>query len=707
MCLTKDERLVLLTGSGMLLRTFSTAAAPEPNLSPPSPKISLKKLYDQTAVRLPLGALFLSVSAAAATNEVACSNGVVAFGLGVGRGLETATDLAELALAKAEAVLGIVRAKRRRKSLDAFKMYCGGERSSVQLPKADKRSGGVNELIEAFRRRFTSLNVSERNGSDEGDTAWKATALKTDVGGATPELSLFYLKHTYLLSLLLLGRERRRRQGKRQWRRLTDKLGDLLLGCLEIELDSRAELRQSKAAAQIFQMLEAARAADEGQRHFRFFLGLVSGFARRACAHGGTTAAGVFLAVERMVSSAAAAYPQVSKAGLKKLFLPECYRAIHEKAGARRELAVLSKIQMLFQLLGISLAPGPPQRERNRASLAFYQGQYAKAVFHWTREVVNPKTGREVKEARLRSILYTLFQTKAVPELLLFLNWAHERELPGLPALLGAFLGVVADCHSGGDEVRLPLPPETIGKSSATSFFHGKRFLSAAMSAFPGVFGRSAIFRMALASGNAACCRAMCRNTKPRWSDKFLTELILEIQNHQSKGRADIAAASGKAIKTFLAEIDFHRAPDKNLAADLMSLSACLPGLEYVKSEVGASIESLLECAEELLARCELVDVGESSGCDYDDEEEFDGTEKEKECRAALGAAVKWLEVLFRSGLAPDFSSAQCPPDTKAFSAAGGNLTFFRLVCIKHALRYVELSLYIWLSKYFGQAFSF
>ena len=684
-CLTKDERLVLLTGSGMLLRTFSTAAAREPNLSPPAPKISLKKLYDQTAVRLPIGALFLSVSAAAATNDVACSNGVVAFGLGVGRGLETATDLAELALAKAEAVLVIVRAKRRRKSLDAFEMHRGGERTSVQLPKADKRSG-VNQLIEAFRRRFTSRNVDGRSGLDEGDTAWKVAALKTDVGGATLERSLFYLKHTYLLSLLLLGRERRRRrQGRRQWRRLTDKLGDLLLGCLQIELDSGAELRQSKAAAQIFQMLEAARAADEGQRHFRFFLGLISGFARGACAHGGTSAAAAFLAVERMVSSAAAAYPKVSKAGLKKLFLPECYRAIHEKAGARRELAVLSKIQMLFQLLGISLAPGPPQRARSRASLAFYKGQYAKAVFHWTREVVNPKTEREVKEARLLSILYTLFQTSAVPELLLFLNWAYERELPGFPALLGAFLNVVGDCHSGSDEVRLPLPPETIGKPTASSFFHGKRFLTEALSAFPGVFARSAIFRIALASGNAACCRAMCRNTKPRWNDKFLIELILEIEDQQSKGGADIAAASGKATKFFLTEINFHRAPNKSLATDLMSLSACLPGLEHVKSEVGASIESLLQSAEDLLSRCQLVDVG-SSGCDYDDEEEFDDTEREKECRVSLGTAVKWLEVLFRSGLAPDFA-AQCPTDAEAFSAAGGDWTFFRLVRVKHTLR--------------------
>ena len=46
-----------------------------------------------------------------------------------------------------------------------------------------------------------------------------------------------------------------------------------------------------------------------------------------------------------------------------------CYRAIHEKAGLTRELAVLSKIQLLFQLLGTSLVPeqGGNSIEKNLA----------------------------------------------------------------------------------------------------------------------------------------------------------------------------------------------------------------------------------------------------------------------------------------------------------------------------------------------------
>ena len=71
-------------------------------MSPPAPKISLKKLYDPTAVRLPIGALFLSVSTGGGENEVVCSNGVLLFGFSLGRGLETAMDLAELVLSKAE-----------------------------------------------------------------------------------------------------------------------------------------------------------------------------------------------------------------------------------------------------------------------------------------------------------------------------------------------------------------------------------------------------------------------------------------------------------------------------------------------------------------------------------------------------------------------------------------------------------------------------
>ena len=77
------------------------------------------------------------------------------------------------------------------------------------------------------------------------ETAWKSTTLKLDVSGATLDLILFYLKHIYLLSLLLLGRDRGRRGGRRQWRRLSDRLSGLLLDCMELELDSGVDLRDS------------------------------------------------------------------------------------------------------------------------------------------------------------------------------------------------------------------------------------------------------------------------------------------------------------------------------------------------------------------------------------------------------------------------------------------------------------------------------
>ena len=51
------------------------------------------------------------MSAGGSKNDIACSNGVVMFGFSVGRGLETAADLAELMLSKAEVVLGIVKVR--------------------------------------------------------------------------------------------------------------------------------------------------------------------------------------------------------------------------------------------------------------------------------------------------------------------------------------------------------------------------------------------------------------------------------------------------------------------------------------------------------------------------------------------------------------------------------------------------------------------
>ena len=135
--------------------------------------------------------------------------------------------------------------------------------------------------------------------------------------------SVFQAKN--LLFIESSPRGRRGRGCRREWRRLTEKLCDLLLDCVELELDSGVELRESKAVSQMFQMLEAAR-SDEGQRHLRFFLRLINNFAKRSCSHKSNSAAMCFLAVEQMVSSVAAAYPRVSKSSLKKTFLPECYR---------------------------------------------------------------------------------------------------------------------------------------------------------------------------------------------------------------------------------------------------------------------------------------------------------------------------------------------------------------------------------------------
>ena len=114
-------------------------------------------------------------------------------------------------------------------------------------------------------------------------------------------------------------------------------------------------------------------------------------------------------------------------------------------------------------------------------------------------------------------------------ELLLFLNWSYEKELPGFRRLLSAFLDVVAMCQSGDDVVRLPLPPETSAKSSAT-FLSGKRFLSDAIAAFPRVFSKSSLIKIALISGDAACTRSMCQYSHSRWSDVLLVEMILDIQ---------------------------------------------------------------------------------------------------------------------------------------------------------------------------------
>ena len=78
----------------------------------------------------------------------------------------------------------------------------------------------------------------------------------------------------------------------------------------------------------------------------------------------------------------------------------------------------------------------------SRASLAFYKGQLAKAIFLWTREVLNPKTALETKEARLLSILYTLFHTRSVP----------GRQFNGIQIIWLLFLGPFLTLFDAGSK---------------------------------------------------------------------------------------------------------------------------------------------------------------------------------------------------------------------------------------------------------------
>ena len=76
--------------------------------------------------------------------------------------------------------------------------------------------------------------------------------------------------------------------------------------------------------------------------------------------------------------------------------------------------------------------------------------------------------------------------------------------------------------------------------------------------------------------------------------------------------------------------------------------------------------------AEKLLSCCRAIDVDEELS---DDEGEFSyAKKKDEECETALENAVKWLEVLFRSGLAPDHS-AQCQPHLED---RAGDRAYFR-----------------------------
>ena len=139
-------------------------------------------------------------------------------------------------------------------------------------------------------------------------------------------------------------------------------------------------------------------------------------------------------------------------------------------------------------------------------------------------------------------------------------------------------------------------------------------------------------------------------------------------------------------MKKLLDGADFNgRAPNKNLVNDLRSLSTHLQesGLDSIKSTIGALIDSLLDYAEQLLSQCQAVHVCESSEVSDEEEECSDVKKRESELKTSLRNILQWLEVLFRSGLAPDHST-QCPTDMEDLLT--GDRAYFRLIRIKHCL---------------------
>ena len=261
---------------------------------------------------------------------------------------------------------------------------------------------------------FKLPSVSRK--SNELARDWKQQSLKTPLYSATLDLVLYYLKHLFLHSVLLARKSfSGTRNVRRHWGRLNKRMTEIILECLNIELNSGIDIQRSKSALQIFQMLESA-SADSGHCHFRIFSKLIIGCVKVICAPKSPVSASNALQItEKMISLLGTAYPKVSGSSLRRFFLTECYRLIHERAGVKGEIGVLTKIQLIFQTQNANAISDPNISKTNLAgSVAYYKGQYGKAIYLWTKQVLDPRTEPNVKEKRLLSILYTLFQTQSI-----------------------------------------------------------------------------------------------------------------------------------------------------------------------------------------------------------------------------------------------------------------------------------------------------
>ena len=642
-CLTKNEKLFLLSHTGMLLRTFSSDPKDCDRLCPPASKINLKLMYDVTDVRVPVGHLFLSVATGKTANELVCSNGVVLFHLHLGSGLERPMDFAELLFGKAEVTFAAY--KERKLRIRKGSMPADDEDNAVvSRPKAKldrRRSSLLDTLVANVRTKFNGTSaISLDDGSM--DRNWREKALQTPLFSATLDLVLYYLKHPFLHSLLL-ARQRFSGQmrARREWRRMNSRAIDILLACLVFELRSGVEVCQSRSAIQILQMLESA-SSDSGYSHFRMLTGLVIRCVKTICEPSvKVTSVAAYQITDQMVSLLGASYPKTSSSALRRFFLGECYRLIHDKAGAEGERGVLSKLQLLFQTHGSNLALYQEEMAQRRSdaagTVAYYKGQYAKAIFLWTKQILDPKVEAGVKERRLLSILYTLIEAESYSEVLVFLNWAYAKALNGFTSLITHFLMAV------GEGVRSFLPPESVSFSGVPNLRLNAGRIIVKKQWLP---QPRTLIMLSLANANYEVAMNLCR-THGRWQDLFVTRCLANIL-HLSTGEACVKLALQKLLQD---DIDFGKSPPHpGMRRDLTSLSDRLsPGDRVEVAEHCASaINSLLDACESRLLKLPVIMATGEHCLDSDSE-------------SAILVSISWLKVLFSSGLCAAFSR-HCPP---------------------------------------------
>jgi hypothetical protein len=135
LCLTRDEKLIILTTTGLHLNCLSGPV--------PGPWLNLRTLYDMSKIAITVGKSFLSLSCLG--NEIVCSNGSVVFHLSLPQTLgQDSLDLAHLILMRSQLIL-----KRMKQS---------GDGTIEDLTLSRNPEPGVKESPSAVKKFVTALD---------------------------------------------------------------------------------------------------------------------------------------------------------------------------------------------------------------------------------------------------------------------------------------------------------------------------------------------------------------------------------------------------------------------------------------------------------------------------------------------------------------------------------------------------------------------